>query len=110
MGVVVVAPVREQRVDHLEEPPLQSRRLGGGVQGRRSRVLAPHREVAEDDAPPRGGGDPAPGRGAVRAAEVRVDDQVGALAPGVVVGADGRDGGAGQVALRRGARLRRSER
>ena len=49
MRVVDPAAVGVERVDHLEEAALQPGRLGGGVQGRRARVLAGDREVAEDD-------------------------------------------------------------
>ncbi len=81
MRVVEVAAVGVERVDHLEEAALQPGCLGGGVQGGSARVLAGDREVAEDDrrlAP----GDLRPGRGAVRTAEVGVDEQLAAPSRG----------------------------
>ena len=78
--VVDVAAVGVERVDHLEEAALGARRLRGGVQRRRARVLAGDREVAEGD-PRRAGRDLGPGGGAVRAAEVGVDDQPSSPSP-----------------------------
>jgi hypothetical protein len=70
--------------------------LGGGMQRRGPGALAGKREVAEHQ-PGRAGGDPGPIRGAMRAAEVGVDDQLRPLAANVIVGAEWRDRGAGQV-------------
>ncbi len=59
-------------------------------------MLAGDREVAEDDRR-LALADLQPGRGAVRAAEVGVDDQLGTIATVMVLGAGGRDRGAGQL-------------
>lgn len=96
VGIVDVTAIPVERVDHLKEASLQAGGLGGGVQGGRARVLAGDREVAEDDRR-RARADLQPGRGAVRAAEIGVDDQLGAGAAPVVVRAGGRDRGAGQL-------------
>ena len=93
--VVDVAAVGVERVDQLEEATLQPRRLGRGVQRRRARVLAGDGEVAEDDRRP-APSDLGPGGGAVRAAEVGVDDQLGPLPPAVILRPSRRDRGAGQ--------------
>jgi len=73
MGVVDVAAVGVERVDHREERALSASRLGGGVQRRRARVLAGDREVTEDE-PARVLAQATPGAGAMRATEVGVDD------------------------------------
>lgn len=91
-----MAAVFVERVDHLEEAALQAGGLGGCVQGRRARVLAGNREVAEDDRRP-AFADLEPGRGAVRTAKVGVDDLLGTLAAPMVLWAGGRDRGAGQL-------------
>lgn len=96
VGIVDAATLGIDGVDHLEEAALPPRRLGGGVQRRRPRVLAGDRKVAEDDpCPPLA--DLPPGAGAVWAGEVGVDDQGLALSPRVVLRTDRGDRGAGQV-------------
>ena len=67
-------------VDRVHERPerllaLQRRRLGGGMEGGRAGMLAGHREVAEHEAqrPPL---QLRPDRGAMRACEVEVQDQL----------------------------------
>ncbi len=85
MRVVDPPPVRVERVDHLEEAPLATGGLGGGVESRRARMLAGDREVTENE-PPRLGVQLLPVGGASRAAEVGVDDDpLLSLAADVVV-------------------------
>ncbi len=96
VGIVDVAAIGVERVDHLEKRPLQTSGLGGRVQRRRARMLAGDGEVTEDDRR-LAGGDLAPSRGAVRATEVGIDDQLRPLAPPVVVRTRGRHRGAGQL-------------
>jgi len=96
VGIVDVAAVRIKRVDHLEEATLQAGGLGGRVQGRRARVLAGDREVAEDDRR-LALADLQPGRGAVRATEVGVDDLLRAAATPVVLRPGRRDRRASQI-------------
>src|SRR3954471_1362414 len=73
MRIVDATAVGVERVDHLEEALLAASRLGGGMQGRRARMLTGNRKVAEDE---RAGSvaQPWPVGGAARAAEVGVDD------------------------------------
>jgi hypothetical protein len=92
--IIDVAAALIQRVDHLEEAVLPTGGLGGCVQGRRARVLAGDREVAEDDRR-LARADLLPSRGAVRAAQVRIDNQLGPGAPSMVVGTGRRDRGSG---------------
>jgi hypothetical protein len=94
--VIDVTAVGVERVDQLEEATLPARGLGGGVQSRRAWVLAGDREVTKDDRR-FALADLGPGRGAVRAAEVGVDDQLRPLSPAVVVRAGRGDRGAGQL-------------
>ncbi len=94
--IIDVAAVVVERVDHLEEAPLQARGLGGGVQGRRARVLAGNREVTEDDRR-LALADLQPGGGTVRTAEVGVDDQLRSTAATMIVRSGRRDRGAGQL-------------
>ncbi len=89
-----MAAILVERVDQIEETPLPPRRLGGGVQGRRTRVLAGDREVTEDDRC-LACAQLDPGGGTVRTAEVGVDDQLRTLTAAVVLRADGRYRGAG---------------
>src|SRR5829696_5744961 len=97
MGVVDATTVGVERADHLEEAPLSAGRLGGGMERRRTRVLAGHGEVAEDETArllPQA----SPGPGATGATEVGVDDQpLLPLSAGVIARPDGRDRGAAQV-------------
>jgi hypothetical protein len=97
VGVVDAAAIAVEGVDHLEEPALGARRLSRRVQRRGARVLAGDGKVSEDD-PGRPLAYLGPNGGAVWAAEVRVDHQLRPLPPHVVVLADGRHGGAGQIA------------
>jgi hypothetical protein len=97
VGIVDPAAVGIERVDHREEPALLAGGLGRRVQRRGARVLAGHREVTEGD-PNRSRNQLRPGCGAVGATEVGVDDQPLPLAADVVVGADRRHRGAGQIA------------
>lgn len=94
--VIDVSAVLVERVDHLEEMSLQPGGLGRPVQGRRARVLAGDGEVAEDGRCP-ALTDLEPSGGAVRTAEVGVDDQRGSLATTMILGADRRNRGAGQL-------------
>lgn len=98
VGIVDMAVLGIDRVDHLEEACLRSGCLRRGVQGGRTWVLARYREVAEDD-PCRALAERRPGGGAVGAAEIGVDDQQLALAADVVVRARWRDRGAGELAV-----------
>lgn len=91
-----MAAVAVERVDHLEEAALQARSLSGGVQGRRARMLAGNGEVTEDDRS-LAFADLQPGRGAVGATEIGVDDQLGTIAAAMILGPGGRDRGAGQL-------------
>lgn len=92
--VVDPATIGVEGVDHLEEPPLPRRCLGGGVKARRSRVLAGHREV------PKGNrylalADLHPSAGTMGASEIGIDDQRLALAAQMVVRTEGGNRGAG---------------
>jgi hypothetical protein len=94
--VIDVAAVGVERLDHLEEGALQGRRLGRRVQGRRARVLAGDRKVAKDDLC-LAAGDLRPSRGAMRTAQVGVDDQLWALAVAMILRACRGNRGAGQL-------------
>jgi hypothetical protein len=94
VGIVDPSTIGEQRVDHLEELPLTSRRLGGGVQDRRARMLAGHRQVAKDEQRWHNA-DSLPASRTVRAAEIGVDDQLLPVATDVIVGPERGDCGAG---------------
>jgi hypothetical protein len=114
VGVVDSTAVGVEGIDHLEEESLAACRLCGRMQSGRARVLARDREVTEDDRR-RAARDLVPSGGAVRAAEVGVDDQLRAIPPLVVFRPDRRDLGAGQLSgqgresrTRMSARPRRS--
>lgn len=100
MRIVDMAAVLVQRVDHLEETALQARGLSGCMQRRRARVLAGHGEVTEDDRR-LALGDLSPRRGAVRAAEIRVDDQARPTPTKVIIGPLRGNGCASQVGQNR---------
>lgn len=100
MGIVDVGAVGVERVDHREEGALQAGRLDRRVQGRGARMLAGNREVAEDDRC-LASADLRPSRGAVRATEIGVDDQLRPLAAPVILRPWRRHGGAGQLSGQR---------
>jgi hypothetical protein len=81
--------VGEQRVVHLPERALLGRRLRGAGGGMRTRMAGTHREVPEAHAQVERV-QPRLERGAERALVVAVDDDKGAFASDVIVGADGR--------------------
>src|SRR5215210_2327917 len=89
--------VRIERVAEFPERTLNAGRLRRRVQRRRPRMLGRHREVAEAEAQ-RQLADARPGRRAVGAAEVRVDDRLDPVPREVIVDADRRHRGAGQLA------------
>lgn len=100
--IIDVAAVLVERVDHREEAALQAGGLGSRVQGWRARALAGDREVTKDDRR-LALADLQPGRGAVRAAQVGIDDQLGTVAAPVILRADWRDRGAGQLGCQESA-------
>lgn len=92
-----MATVAVERVDHLEEAPLETGRLGGGVERRRARVLAGDREMSENE-PARLFLQALPDTGAAGTAEVGVDDQaLLPIAADVILRLDGWDRGAGEI-------------
>jgi hypothetical protein len=82
--VVDSAAIGVEGVDHLEEPPLLSRRLGGGVEARRSRVLAGDRKMAKGDRH-LALADLLPSGGAMGTSKIGIDDQRLALAAQMVL-------------------------
>jgi hypothetical protein len=96
--IVLMPVIGVDRVDHLPEGVLS---LAGGrlrrrVQRRRARALGGDRKVAKAE-PDRLGAKPRPGSGAVRTGEIEVGDRLRALADDMVVLADRRNVGAGQL-------------
>jgi len=94
--VIDVAAVVVERIDQLEEATLEPCGLGCGMQGRRARVLAGNGEMTEDDRCLTRA-DLRPGGGAVRTAQVGVDDQLRPGAAPMIVRSGRRDRGAGQL-------------